>query len=54
MMIEFVVFDSQGLSAPSSQKTGGVKLISEDIQEILKIDVSVLMGANLAHEVAND
>lgn len=44
----------KGLSAPSAEKLGGVKLVSDEIQEILGIDVSVLMGANLAREVAND
>ncbi|KAJ1360970.1 putative glycerol-3-phosphate dehydrogenase 2 [Parelaphostrongylus tenuis] len=44
----------KGLSAPTAEKVGGVKLISAEIQEILGIEVSVLMGANLAHEVAND
>lgn len=29
-------------------------LVSEEIKEILGIDVAVLMGANLAPEVAND
>ncbi|CAD6185681.1 unnamed protein product [Caenorhabditis auriculariae] len=38
----------------STEKKGGLKLISEEIRDILKIDVSVLMGANLAPEVAND
>ncbi|CAO82051.1 Glycerol-3-phosphate dehydrogenase [NAD(+)] [Caenorhabditis elegans] len=38
----------------STEKRGGLKLISEEIKEILKIEVSVLMGANLAPEVAND
>ncbi|CAI4231428.1 unnamed protein product [Auanema sp. JU1783] len=38
----------------STEKQGGLKLISDEIREILKIDVSVLMGANLAPEVAND
>uniref|UniRef100_A0A8R1ES91 Glycerol-3-phosphate dehydrogenase [NAD(+)] n=2 Tax=Caenorhabditis japonica TaxID=281687 RepID=A0A8R1ES91_CAEJA len=41
----------QGLSM---EKLGGLKLISEEIKDILKIEVSVLMGANLAPEVAND
>lgn len=36
------------------EKKGGLKLISEEIREILNIEVSVLMGANLAPEVAND
>lgn len=35
-------------------KAGGIKLISEEIREILNIEVAVLMGANLAHEVADD
>ncbi|KAF4520037.1 hypothetical protein B566_EDAN008324 [Ephemera danica] len=33
---------------------GGIKLISHIIAEELKINVSVLMGANLAHEVADE
>lgn len=32
----------------------GLHLISEEINNILNIDVAVLMGANLAPEVAND
>ncbi|KAK5984422.1 putative glycerol-3-phosphate dehydrogenase 2, partial [Trichostrongylus colubriformis] len=44
----------KGVAAPYAEKLGGVKLISDEIREILNIDVSVLMGANLAHEVAND
>ncbi|KAK6744948.1 hypothetical protein RB195_011579 [Necator americanus] len=44
----------EGLSAPNAEKSGGVRLVSDDIRDILNIDVSVLMGANLAHEVAND
>ncbi|CAB3403042.1 unnamed protein product [Caenorhabditis bovis] len=49
--------DSQAISlikGVSTQKKGGLKLISEEIRDILKIEVSVLMGANLAPEVAND
>ncbi len=34
-------------------KSIGIKLISEEIREILNVEVSVLMGANLAHEVAD-
>ncbi|KAK6058424.1 putative glycerol-3-phosphate dehydrogenase [NAD(P)+ ] [Cooperia oncophora] len=48
------IIPQEGLAAPYAEKLGGVKLISEEIREILNIDVSVLMGANLAHEVAND
>ncbi|WKY02146.1 hypothetical protein Q1695_015844 [Nippostrongylus brasiliensis] len=44
----------KGLAAPYAEKLGGVKLISDEIKEILKVNVSVLMGANLAHEVAAD
>lgn len=36
------------------RKAGGLKLISEEIKELLQVDVNVLMGANLAHEVADD
>ena len=32
----------------------GLKLISDEIREYLKCPVDVLMGANLAPEVAND
>jgi len=38
----------------SVKKGGGIHLISEEIKEILGIEVAVLMGANLAPEVAND
>uniref|UniRef100_A0A7E4WCQ1 Glycerol-3-phosphate dehydrogenase [NAD(+)] n=1 Tax=Panagrellus redivivus TaxID=6233 RepID=A0A7E4WCQ1_PANRE len=41
----------KGLSCVPSD---GIKLVSDEIKEILKIDVSVLMGANIAPEVAND
>ncbi|MFH4980610.1 hypothetical protein AB6A40_007319 [Gnathostoma spinigerum] len=37
-----------------NSKKGGIRLVSEEIHDILGIDVSVLMGANLAPEVAND
>ncbi|KAF1761281.1 hypothetical protein GCK72_009536 [Caenorhabditis remanei] len=52
-LIKGISFDKneQGVS---TEKKGGLKLISEEIKEILKIEVSVLMGANLAPEVAND
>lgn len=33
---------------------GGIALISQIIQKQLKIDVSVLMGANLANEIADE
>lgn len=33
---------------------GGAKLISRDISDALNIEVNVLMGANLANEVAED
>ena len=33
---------------------GGIQLISKKIHEILNIPISVLMGANLAGEVAED
>uniref|UniRef100_A0A0N5AWE8 Glycerol-3-phosphate dehydrogenase [NAD(+)] n=1 Tax=Syphacia muris TaxID=451379 RepID=A0A0N5AWE8_9BILA len=35
-------------------KEGGIRLVSEEIKKHLKIEVSVLMGANLAKEVANN
>uniref|UniRef100_A0A914Y5V7 Glycerol-3-phosphate dehydrogenase [NAD(+)] n=1 Tax=Panagrolaimus superbus TaxID=310955 RepID=A0A914Y5V7_9BILA len=38
----------------STSKSDGIKLVSTEIKEILNIDVAVLMGANLAPEVAND
>uniref|UniRef100_A0A7E4W9N6 Glycerol-3-phosphate dehydrogenase [NAD(+)] n=1 Tax=Panagrellus redivivus TaxID=6233 RepID=A0A7E4W9N6_PANRE len=41
----------KGLSTVPSD---GIKLVSDEIKEILNIDVAVLMGANLAPEVAND
>lgn len=33
---------------------GGIDLISQIIKRQLKIDVSVLMGANLANEIADE
>ncbi|TKR57625.1 hypothetical protein L596_030303 [Steinernema carpocapsae] len=48
---EFVASPRSGLAV---HKSSGIRLISEEIQEILNIDVAVLMGANLAPEVAND
>lgn len=51
LLISTHFFNFQGVS---TEKRGGLKLISEEIKEILKIEVSVLMGANLAPEVAND
>lgn len=33
---------------------GGIDLISQIIKRHLKIDVSVLMGANLANEIAEE
>lgn len=41
----------KGLSTAPSD---GIKLVSTEIKEILNISVAVLMGANLAPEVAND
>ena len=38
----------------SKDSDGELKLISEEIEERLQIDTSVLMGANLAPEVADD
>jgi glycerol-3-phosphate dehydrogenase (NAD+) len=38
----------------SSNATQGLRLISEEIRESLGTEVAVLMGANLAPEVAND
>lgn len=35
------------------EKKGGIRLISEEIHDILNISVSILMGANLAQEVAD-
>jgi glycerol-3-phosphate dehydrogenase (NAD+) len=42
----------KGLSSKSTSTQ--LRLISEDIGEALGIDVAILMGANLAPEVAND
>lgn len=36
------------------KKKGVIRLVSEDIRELLNIDTAVLMGANVAQEVAND
>uniref|UniRef100_A0AC34RMN2 Glycerol-3-phosphate dehydrogenase [NAD(+)] n=2 Tax=Panagrolaimus sp. JU765 TaxID=591449 RepID=A0AC34RMN2_9BILA len=38
----------------SMQNTNGIKLVSDEIKDILNIEVAVLMGANLASEVAQD
>uniref|UniRef100_A0AC34GV12 Glycerol-3-phosphate dehydrogenase [NAD(+)] n=1 Tax=Panagrolaimus sp. ES5 TaxID=591445 RepID=A0AC34GV12_9BILA len=38
----------------STAKCDGIKLVSTEIKEILEVEVAVLMGANLAPEVAND
>uniref|UniRef100_A0AC34RDG3 Glycerol-3-phosphate dehydrogenase [NAD(+)] n=1 Tax=Panagrolaimus sp. JU765 TaxID=591449 RepID=A0AC34RDG3_9BILA len=38
----------------SEEKSSGLKLVSNEIKEILNIEVAVLMGANLAPEVARD
>jgi glycerol-3-phosphate dehydrogenase (NAD+) len=38
----------------STAQSDGIKLVSSEIKEILNIEVAVLMGANLAPEVAND
>lgn len=38
----------------SGIRSDGLHLISEDIKEMLGVDVAVLMGANLAPEVASD
>ncbi|VBB30714.1 unnamed protein product [Acanthocheilonema viteae] len=36
------------------RKEGVIRLVSEKIRELLNIDTAVLMGANVAQEVAND
>lgn len=36
------------------KKRGGIRLVTEEIRELLNIDTAVLMGANLAQEVANE
>uniref|UniRef100_A0A915EEC1 Glycerol-3-phosphate dehydrogenase [NAD(+)] n=1 Tax=Ditylenchus dipsaci TaxID=166011 RepID=A0A915EEC1_9BILA len=38
----------------SEKKAGGIRLVTEEIKQILGINVAVLMGANLAPEVASD
>jgi glycerol-3-phosphate dehydrogenase (NAD+) len=38
----------------STAKCDGIKLVSSEIKEILNVEIAVLMGANLAPEVAND
>ena len=40
----------QGLDA----STGGIQLVSHQIETILGVEVSVLMGANLAEDVAQE
>jgi len=47
----FVYFYSKGFDIAEG---GGIALISQIIQKHLKIDVSVLMGANLANEIADE
>lgn len=44
------VFGLQGID----EGPEGLKLISDIIREKLEIDVSVLMGANIANEVADE
>uniref|UniRef100_A0A183DK66 NAD_Gly3P_dh_N domain-containing protein n=1 Tax=Gongylonema pulchrum TaxID=637853 RepID=A0A183DK66_9BILA len=36
------------------KKKGGIRLVTEEIRSLLNIDTAVLMGANLAQEVANE
>uniref|UniRef100_A0A915PEN2 Glycerol-3-phosphate dehydrogenase [NAD(+)] n=1 Tax=Setaria digitata TaxID=48799 RepID=A0A915PEN2_9BILA len=36
------------------KKKGGIRLVTEEIRELLNVDTAVLMGANLAPEVANE
>lgn len=33
---------------------GGIRLVTEEIRDLLNVDTAVLMGANLAPEVANE
>lgn len=49
-LIPFTVSPVQGLS----EGPDGIQLISDIIREKLQVDVSVLMGANIASEVADD
>lgn len=37
-----------------NKSVGGIYLVTEEIQRILHVDTAVLMGANLANEVANE
>uniref|UniRef100_A0A1I9G4G9 Glycerol-3-phosphate dehydrogenase [NAD(+)] n=2 Tax=Brugia TaxID=6278 RepID=A0A1I9G4G9_BRUMA len=36
------------------KKKGGIRLVTEEIRDLLDVDTAVLMGANLATEVANE
>ncbi|VDN03907.1 unnamed protein product [Thelazia callipaeda] len=36
------------------KKKGGIRLVTEEIRDLLNVDTAVLMGANLAQEVANE
>lgn len=36
------------------KKKGGIRLVTEEIRELLNVETAVLMGANLAPEVANE
>uniref|UniRef100_A0A1I8E9Q5 Glycerol-3-phosphate dehydrogenase [NAD(+)] n=1 Tax=Wuchereria bancrofti TaxID=6293 RepID=A0A1I8E9Q5_WUCBA len=36
------------------KKKGGIRLVTEEIRDLLDVDTAVLMGANLAPEVANE
>lgn len=33
---------------------GGIRLVTEEIHDLLNVDTAVLMGANLAPDVANE
>lgn len=48
-----LLINLQGLAIKKDAE-GEIHLVSEEIKHFLNIDVAVLMGANLAHEVAND
>lgn len=52
--IKTTFFQGLCLENVKSSTTDSLKLVSQEIYNILGIEVAVLMGANLAPEVAND